>query len=186
MARQERYVVGLDIGTSKVCTVVGELLDEGGVDVIGLGVAESKGLKRGVVVNLDAAVESIKKSIEEAELMAGVEVGSVHLGDQRPAHQGLQQPRRRRRRRQEPRGHARRRAARDRCGARGVAAGRPRDPARAAAGLRRRRAGRHRRAGRADRRAARSQRAHHHRQPDRDAEPGRVRQPRRRRGASTR
>lgn len=79
MARHERYVVGLDIGTSKVCTVVGELRDVGGVDVIGLGVAESKGLKRGVVVNLDAAVESIKRSIEEAELMAGVEVGSVHL-----------------------------------------------------------------------------------------------------------
>ena len=51
LARHERYVVGLDIGTSKVCTVVGELLDAGGVDVIGLGVAESKGLKRGVVVN---------------------------------------------------------------------------------------------------------------------------------------
>jgi cell division protein FtsA len=80
VARHERYVVGLDIGTSKVCTVVGELREAGGVDVIGLGVAESKGLKRGVVVNLDAAVDSIKRSIEEAELMAGVEVGSVHLG----------------------------------------------------------------------------------------------------------
>ena len=80
MARHERYVVGLDIGTSKVCTVVGELGEVGGVDVIGLGVSESKGLKRGVVVNLDAAVESIKRSIEEAELMAGVEVGTVHLG----------------------------------------------------------------------------------------------------------
>jgi cell division protein FtsA len=57
LARNERYVVGLDIGTSKVCTVVGELIDEGGVDVIGLGVSESKGLKRGVVVNLEAAVD---------------------------------------------------------------------------------------------------------------------------------
>ena len=107
-------------------------------------------------------------------------------GDQRAAHQGLQQPRRRGGGRQEPRGDARRRAARDRCGARGVAAGRARDSPRAAAGLRRRRAGRHRRAGRTDRRAARSQRAHHHRQPDRDAEPGRVRQSRRRRGDRTR
>jgi cell division protein FtsA len=80
VARQERYVVGLDIGTAKVCTVVGELLDEGGVDVIGIGVAESKGLKRGVVVNLEAAVESIKKSVEEAELMAGVEIRSVFTG----------------------------------------------------------------------------------------------------------
>ncbi len=89
MARNERYVVGLDIGTSKVCTVVGELQDEGGVDVIGLGVAESKGLKRGVVVNLDAAVESIKRSIEEAELMAGVEIGSVHLGLSGPHIKGF-------------------------------------------------------------------------------------------------
>jgi cell division protein FtsA len=89
LARHERYVVGLDIGTSKVCTVVGELLDEGGVDVIGLGVAESKGLKRGVVVNLDAAVESIKRSIEEAELMAGVEVGSVHLAVSGPHIKGF-------------------------------------------------------------------------------------------------
>ena len=89
MARHERYVVGLDIGTSKVCTVVGELHDETGVDVIGLGVAESKGLKRGVVVNLDAAVDSIKRSIEEAELMAGVEVGSVHLGISGPHIKGF-------------------------------------------------------------------------------------------------
>jgi cell division protein FtsA len=89
LARHERYVVGLDIGTSKVCTVVGELLEEGGVDVIGLGVAESKGLKRGVVVNLDAAIESIKRSIEEAELMAGVEVGSVHLAVSGPHIKGF-------------------------------------------------------------------------------------------------
>ena len=89
MARQERYVVGLDIGTSKVCTVVGELLDEGGVDVIGIGVTDSKGLKRGVVVNLEAAVESIKKSIEEAELMAGVEVGSVQLAISGPHIKGF-------------------------------------------------------------------------------------------------
>jgi cell division protein FtsA len=89
VARHERYVVGLDIGTSKVCTVVGELGDERGVDVIGLGIAESKGLKRGVVVNLDAAVESIKKSVEEAELMAGVEIGSVHLGVSGPHIKGF-------------------------------------------------------------------------------------------------
>ncbi len=82
-------MVGLDIGTTKVSTVVGELLDDGGVDVIGIGVAESKGLKRGVVVNLEAAVESIKKSIEEAELMAGVEVGSVHLAISGPHIKGF-------------------------------------------------------------------------------------------------
>ena len=72
MARSERYIVGLDIGTSKVCTVVGEVSDSGALDIIGIGMAESKGLKRGVVVNLEAAVESIKKSVDEAELMAGV------------------------------------------------------------------------------------------------------------------
>jgi cell division protein FtsA len=89
VAQRERYVVGLDIGTSKVCTVIGEIVEEGGLDVIGIGSAESKGLKRGVVVNLEAAVESIKKSIEEAELMAGVEVGSVHLGISGPHIKGF-------------------------------------------------------------------------------------------------
>jgi cell division protein FtsA len=89
VAQRERYVVGLDIGTSKVCTVVGEMVDGGGLDVIGLGSAESRGLKRGVVVNLEAAVDSIKKSIEEAELMAGVEIGSVHLGLSGPHIKGF-------------------------------------------------------------------------------------------------
>jgi len=89
VSQRERYVVGLDIGTSKVCTVVGESVDGGGLDVIGIGSAESKGLKRGVVVDLEAAVDSIKKSIEEAELMAGVEIGSVHLGLSGPHIKGF-------------------------------------------------------------------------------------------------
>ena len=89
MARSERYIVGLDVGTSKVCTVVGEMLDGGGLDIIGIGLAESKGLKRGVVVNLEAAVESIKKSVEEAELMAGVEIGSAHLAVSGPHIKGF-------------------------------------------------------------------------------------------------
>ncbi len=89
MARNERYIVGLDIGTSKVCTVVGELVDGGGLDVIGIGLAESKGLKRGVVINLEAAVDSIKKSVEEAELMAGVEIGSAHLAMSGPHIKGF-------------------------------------------------------------------------------------------------
>lgn len=79
MAGKERYLVGLDVGTSTVCAVVGESLDDGGLDIVGLGVAESHGIKRGLVVNLETAVESIKKAIEEAELMAGVEIDSVHL-----------------------------------------------------------------------------------------------------------
>ena len=61
MARQERYVVGLDIGTAKVCTVVGALLDDGGVDVIGIGITDSHSVRRGVGVQLGAAVDSIEK-----------------------------------------------------------------------------------------------------------------------------
>ena len=116
MARKERYLVGLDVGTSKVTAIVAEMLDGDRLDVVGLGVAESRGIRRGVVVNLEAAVESIKKAIEEAELMAGVENRLGPPGAFRAAHQGIQQPRRDRRRRQEPRDHAGRREARDRRG----------------------------------------------------------------------
>ena len=80
MARKERYLVGLDVGTSKITALVGEAGDEGELDIIGIGLADSKGIRRGVVVNLEAAVEAIKKAIDEAELTAGVEIDSVHLG----------------------------------------------------------------------------------------------------------
>ena len=89
MARKERYIVGLDVGTSKVTAVVGELLDNSTLEIVGLGVAESRGIRRGVVVNLEAAVESIKKAIDEAELMAGVEIDSVHLGLSGPHIKGF-------------------------------------------------------------------------------------------------
>ena len=89
MARRERYVVGLDVGTSKVAAIVGEMLDDGSLDVVGIGVAESHGIRRGVVVNLEAAVESIKKAIEEAELMAGVEIDLVHLAVAGPHIKGF-------------------------------------------------------------------------------------------------
>src|SRR6266700_3083745 len=89
MARKERYLVGLDVGTSKVTAVVGEMLDGDGLDIVGLGVAESRGIRRGVVVNLEAAVDSIKKAIEEAELMAGVEIDSVHLALSGPHIKGF-------------------------------------------------------------------------------------------------
>src|SRR5574338_1171119 len=79
MARRERYLVGLDVGTSKVTAIVGEITDDGGLDIIGLGVADAGGIRRGVVGNLEAAVESIKKAIEEAELTAGIEIDSVYL-----------------------------------------------------------------------------------------------------------
>ena len=80
VARKEQYLVGLDVGTSKIAAIVGEAMEDGSLDIIGIGVAEAKGIRRGVVVNLEAAVESIKKAIEEAELTAGVEIDSVHLG----------------------------------------------------------------------------------------------------------
>jgi cell division protein FtsA len=79
MARKERYLVGLDVGTSQVSVIVGEIMDEGGLDIIGIGRAESKGIRRGVVNNVDAAAESIKRALDDAELMAGVEIDSVHL-----------------------------------------------------------------------------------------------------------
>ncbi len=89
MARRERYLVGLDVGTSKVTAVVAEMHDGGGLDIVGLGVVESRGIKRGVVVNLELAVESIKKAIEEAELMAGIEIDSVHLALSGPHIKGF-------------------------------------------------------------------------------------------------
>ena len=80
MARKDRYLVGLDVGTSKITAIVGEIMDDGELDIIGIGVVEAHGIKRGVVVNLEAAVGSVKQAIEAAELTAGVEIDSVHLG----------------------------------------------------------------------------------------------------------
>jgi len=77
------------VGTSKVCAIVGELVEDNGVDVVGIGVAESRGIRRGVIVNLEAAVESIKKAVEEAELMAGVEIDAVHLSMAGPHIKGF-------------------------------------------------------------------------------------------------
>jgi cell division protein FtsA len=89
VGRKDRYLVGLDVGTSKVCAIVGEIVDDNGLDVVGIGVAESRGIRRGVIVNLEAAVDSIKKAIEEAELMAGVEVDAVHLSMAGPHIKGF-------------------------------------------------------------------------------------------------
>ena len=72
-------VVGLDIGTTKICAVVGEA-STNGVDVIGIGTSQSTGLRKGVVVNIDQTVQSIKKALGEAELMAGCEIRSVYAG----------------------------------------------------------------------------------------------------------
>ena len=89
MARKERYLVALDVGTSTVACVVCESMDDGSVHVVGIGVAESRGIKRGVVVNLEAAVDSIKEAIEDAELMAGIEIDTVHLALSGPHIKGF-------------------------------------------------------------------------------------------------
>jgi cell division protein FtsA len=57
VARKERYLVGLDVGTAKITAIVGETTEEGSLDIIGIGLADSRGIRRGVVVNLEAAVE---------------------------------------------------------------------------------------------------------------------------------
>ncbi|WP_250656837.1 cell division protein FtsA [Alkalimarinus coralli] len=75
-----KMIVGLDIGTSKVVAIVGQETPEGGVEVIGIGSHPSKGLKRGVVVNIETTVQAIQRAIEEAELMAGCEIHSVYAG----------------------------------------------------------------------------------------------------------
>jgi cell division protein FtsA len=79
MGRKEKYIIGLDIGSTKVCTLIA-VAHETSLEPIGMGLAESKGLKKGAVVNLEAAVQSIKKSVSEAEAMAACEVDTVYVG----------------------------------------------------------------------------------------------------------
>jgi cell division protein FtsA len=79
--RSERnLIVGLDIGTSKIVALVGELKPDGELEIIGVGSHPSHGLKRGVVVNIDSTVQSIQRAVEQAELMAGVEINAVFTG----------------------------------------------------------------------------------------------------------
>ncbi len=79
MQGQENIIVGLDIGTTKICAVVGEVSGNE-TNIIGIGTHPSIGLRKGVVVNIESTVESIKKAVEEAELMAGCEISSVYAG----------------------------------------------------------------------------------------------------------
>jgi cell division protein FtsA len=76
---QEEIIVGLDIGTTKICAVVGEVSGKD-INIIGIGTHPSVGLRKGVVVNIESTVESIKKAVEDAELMAGCEISSVYAG----------------------------------------------------------------------------------------------------------
>ncbi|MEQ3693710.1 MAG: cell division protein FtsA [Alcanivorax sp.] len=78
--QQKRMLVGLDIGTSKVVAIVGEVDVDGNIEVVGLGSSPSRGLKKGVVVNIESTVHSIQRAIEEAELMAGCTIHSVYAG----------------------------------------------------------------------------------------------------------
>jgi len=77
---EKNLIIGLDIGTSKVVAIVGEIKVDGGIEIIGLGTHPSRGLKRGVVVNIESTVQSIQRAVEEAELMAGCEIHSVYAG----------------------------------------------------------------------------------------------------------
>jgi len=73
-------IVGLDIGTSKVAAIVCEITADGTIEIVGVGTHPSKGLKKGVVVNIESTVQSIKRAVEEAELMAGCQIHSVYTG----------------------------------------------------------------------------------------------------------
>ena len=79
MAKRGELLVGLDIGTTKICAIIGEVTDQG-IDIIGIGTHPSKGLRKGVVINIDSTVQSIKRAVEEAELMAGCEITTVYAG----------------------------------------------------------------------------------------------------------
>jgi cell division protein FtsA len=74
------YIVGFDIGTRKVVAVIGEITEERKLEIIGIGTADSRGLRKGVVVNLEATTAAIKRAQEEAELMSGVEIGAAFIG----------------------------------------------------------------------------------------------------------
>ncbi len=75
--KKENIIVGLDVGTTKISAIVGEVGDNG-VEIIGIGTQPSRGMRKGVVINIDATVESIRKAVEEAELMAGAQITSVY------------------------------------------------------------------------------------------------------------
>ena len=78
-SKRENLIVGLDIGTTKICAIVGAMTDDG-LDVVGIGTSPSRGLRKGVVINIESTVNAIRKAIQEAELMAGCEIKSVFAG----------------------------------------------------------------------------------------------------------
>jgi len=77
---EDKYIVALDIGTSKVCTLVGEISDRGQLEIIGKGTSPMKGTRRGNIINLDQAIDAVKKAVDEAEVMAGLQIESAYVG----------------------------------------------------------------------------------------------------------
>jgi cell division protein FtsA len=77
---EDKYIVALDIGTSKVCVLVGEVNDRAQLEIIGKGTAPMKGTRRGNIINLDQAIDAVKKAVDEAEVMAGLQIESVYVG----------------------------------------------------------------------------------------------------------
>src|SRR5512132_3058561 len=77
---EDKYIVALDIGTSKVCVLVGEVNDRAQLEIIGKGTSPVTGTRRGNIINLDQAIDAVKKAIDEAEVMAGLQVESAFVG----------------------------------------------------------------------------------------------------------
>jgi cell division protein FtsA len=80
MNKPDRYVVALDVGTSKVCVLVGEINDRGQLEIIGKGTAPMRGTRRGNIINLDQAIEAVKRAVDEAEVMAGLQIEAAYVG----------------------------------------------------------------------------------------------------------
>jgi cell division protein FtsA len=77
--KRENLIVGLDIGTTKICCIVGNMTEEG-LEIVGIGTSPSKGLRKGVVINIESTVAAIQKAVREAELMAGCEIKNIYAG----------------------------------------------------------------------------------------------------------
>src|SRR5256886_9689865 len=94
MFDQSSVIVGLEVGTSKICAVVGEVNDAGALSIIGVGQCRSRGVRKGEIVDPALAGEDIRNAVVEAEQMADVEVRSVYLGVSGGHRRGLEKPRR--------------------------------------------------------------------------------------------
>lgn len=77
---EDKYIVALDIGTSKVCALVAEISERGQLEIIGKGTSPMKGTRRGNIINLDQAIDAVKKAVDEAEVMAGLQIDSAYVG----------------------------------------------------------------------------------------------------------